>query len=194
MKLLSILTPGIPERLEQIGRLTAAIQGFLKGEGQVEHLVFIDNRQRTVGEKRQALLEMAQGLYVAFVDDDDAVTNDYASEILKAIYHRPDVVTFRQVAEIEGVAGEVDFSIKHPDNEAWRPGGVCKRRPWHVCAWKRSIAMRSSFPATNYGEDWAWAAPLQARLTNEEHIDKVLHYYRHSAERTAAPHPASLTK
>src|SRR5262252_6316020 len=62
----------------------------------VEILCFLDNRARTVGEKRQALLDMAGGEYIAFVDDDDDVAEDYVDRLLECIQHNRgvDVIAF----------------------------------------------------------------------------------------------------
>src|SRR5689334_10344559 len=53
--LLSILTPAVPARLRQLEWLMAKIDRQI-GDKPVEHLILIDNKRRTVGEKRDALL------------------------------------------------------------------------------------------------------------------------------------------
>jgi hypothetical protein len=45
------------------------------------------------------------------------------------------------------------------------------------------------FPATNYGEDWAWARHLVIDATKEHHIDEVLHTYRYDSKVSEAPPP-----
>lgn len=192
--ILSILTPAVPRRLPQIESLCAEI-GRQIGDLPVEHLVLLDNKKRTVGEKRDALLRMARGQYVAFVDDDDTVSGDYVSEIVSACtLANPDVVTFQQGVSYNEMTGTVEFKLGNP-NEPFAPGAITRRNAWHVCAWRRSLAIMSHFPASNYGEDWAFAAPLCA-LTGlrEFHIPKVLHYYRHSATTTEAPPPLTGNK
>lgn len=186
--LLSILTPAVPSRLAQLEELIACLD---IGERPVEHLVLLDNRRRTVGEKRDALLRASRGRYVAFVDDDDMVSSDYLDCLLPAIAQEPDVITFCQHATVDGAASRIEFRLGHP-NEPFQPGGLTRRNAWHVCAWRRTLALSSRFPATNYGEDWAYAAPLCA-LPNlcEVHIPRVLHFYRHSAATTLAPAPVA---
>jgi hypothetical protein len=71
---------------------------------------------------------------------------------------------------------------------------VFKRNAWHVCAWRRELAIQSSFPACNYGEDWAFAEPLCKIARTEVHIPRVLHFYNHSSETTEAPHPQCESK
>jgi len=186
--ILSILTPGIPTRMTQITELCNNLAEQI-GNSPVEHLVLIDNRKRTIGEKRDALLRAAKGSYVAFCDDDDFPYSNYVSTILKASESNPDVITFNQYVDYNGQTGEVYFKLGHP-NEGFKPGGITLRNAWHVCAWRRSIAVMSSFPASNYGEDWAFASKLcQIEGLKEVHIDEVIHKYIHNAATTAAPPP-----
>jgi glycosyltransferase involved in cell wall biosynthesis len=188
--ILSILTPAVPSRLDQLAALTATLAEQI-GDRPVEHLVLLDNKRRTVGEKRDALLRAARGKYVAFCDDDDAVSSDYIACLLTAAASDPDVITFLQDCTVEGQKGIVEFRLG-ASNEAFRPNsaGVTRRAAWHVCAWRRTLAVLSAFPPLNYGEDWAFASPLNhIPDLREVHIPKVLHYYRHSAATTEAPAP-----
>jgi len=79
--LLSILTPAVPSRLGALDALCSELAAQI-GELPVEHLVLLDNKRRTVGEKRDSLLRIARGDFVAFVDDDDKVSGDYVQAIL----------------------------------------------------------------------------------------------------------------
>ena len=199
--ILSILTPAVPSRMNQLDWLVQKVSRQID-DRLVEHLVLIDNKRRTVGAKRDALLRAAKGKYVAFVDDDDNISEDYVTEILKAAEQDPDVITFQQLAKINGAVGTIQFKLGNP-NEEFKPSGFIhgglvseveesepiKRNAWHVCAWRRTLATLSRFPNNSYGEDWAFAAPLCAMARSEVHIPKVLHYYNHSTKDTEAPAP-----
>lgn len=183
---LSILTPAIPKRMLQVAELCEALAEQI-GQKPVEHLVFIDNKRRSVGFKRDSLLRIARGDYVVFVDDDDEVLPGYVDEILGAIATSPDVVTFNQEAIVNGHRGIVEFKLGN-NNDAFIPGGITKRNAWHVCAWRRSLALLSHFPDSSYGEDWAFAAKLCGIAgLKSVHIPKVLHRYVHSSQTTEAP-------
>jgi hypothetical protein len=184
---LSILTPAIPARLRQLEKLCGELETQI-GSLPVEHLVLLDNKRRTVGEKRDALLRAARGAYVAFVDDDDFISHDYVLLLLQKIRLRPDVITFRQQATVNGVTAGIVFGLGNP-NEPFQAGATIRRNAWHVCAWRRSLAILSHFPALNYGEDWSFAEPLCRLAKTEEHVPKTLHYYYHSSATTAAPGP-----
>lgn len=195
--LLSILTPTIPGRRDQLTELERQIRESTPEEyrGQVQHLSMCDNRVMSIGKKREALVRAACGLYVAFVDDDDWVAPDYVSELCAAIDDRahtldeyPDVITFEQDGTYNGQRSTVEFKLGNP-NGLFNPGGKTLRAAWHVCAWRRKLAVRFPFPDTNYGEDWGWAFHLNAVAKRSQHIPKILHYYRHDATTTAAPEP-----
>jgi len=51
----------------------------------IELLAFFDNKKRTIGKKRQNMLQLAQGEYVVFIDDDDKIADDYIDEIMTYI-------------------------------------------------------------------------------------------------------------
>ena len=186
--MLSILTPAVPSRF---GVLKTLCNEFTRqiGDLPVEHLVLIDNKRRTVGAKRDALLRAARGRYVTFCDDDDLPEPDYVRALLEASEGLPDVITFRQRVSYNGQEGEVEFKLGN-HNDAFSPSRLTRRNAWHVCAWRRELAVLSAFPNSNYGEDWAYASRLCAIPNLKEvHIPRVLHTYIHSAETTEAPPP-----
>ena len=182
---LSILTPTIPSRKEQLSKLSEKIAKQSNNLA-VEHLSFADNRTRTIGAKRQALLDLARGEYIAFVDDDDDIEPDYVSEILLAIQQGPDVITFEQNSYYNGAFSKVVFGLNNRD-EPFQPNGITLRAPWHVCVWKRELVKTCQFGESNYGEDIIWSRQARARIKTSLHIDKTLCTYRHDAALTAAP-------
>lgn len=188
--ILSILTPSVPSRLYswQLANLSKTLAQQI-GERPVEHLILLDNKRRTIGGKRDALLRAARGEYVAFVDDDDFVYDQYVDKLLAAAVSRPDVITFNQWAVINGLGGQVEFRLGHP-NDPWNPEGITRRNAWHVCAWRRALAIQSHFPDNSYGEDWGFAARLCALPgLREVHIPEILHRYEHTTAGTEAPPP-----
>jgi hypothetical protein len=183
--LLSILTPTIPTRASQLAALTQKIAGQI-GNLPAEHLVLSDNRSRTIGAKRQSLVDIARGEYIAFVDDDDDVSDDYVASLLTAIQTGADAITFHQRAIYNGLESEVHFGVNNQD-EAFNPGGITLRAPWHICAWKREVVAGCLFGESNYGEDLVWCQQARRRISTGHHIPRVLHAYRHDAATTAAP-------
>jgi len=187
--LLSVLTPAVPSRWAQLQKLSDELARQI-GDKPVEHLTLVDNKRRTVGEKRDALLRASRGQYVAFCDDDDWVRPNYVAKIVSAIQFNPgvDVITFSQHSQVNEHISEVCFGLGNP-NQSFNPGGTTFRNAWHVCAWRRGLAVQSFFPASNYGEDWAYASRLCAVAKTSVHIPYILHEYHHSSATTEAPPP-----
>ena len=193
--ILSILTPTIPERVfkqheysDNIWKLPLLMGSLTRqiGDLPVEHLVLCDNRARSIGAKRQALVDIARGQYIAFVDDDDDVSGDYVESLLRAAETGADVITFRQRAIYNELESEVHFGVNNQDG-AFNLGGITLRAPWHVCAWRRERVEGCLFAESNYGEDLVWCHQARKRIRTGHHIDKVLHTYRHDAATTSAP-------
>jgi glycosyltransferase involved in cell wall biosynthesis len=178
--LLSILIPTVPERFDALQKLVAELTAQNKNK-KAEILYFGDNRLRTIGAKRNGLLQAARGHYVAFCDDDDKVSGNYIAAITGVAEKEiVDVISFRQSAIWDGQHSEVHFSIQNR-NEAFKPGEITKRFPWHVCAWRREIAQEGVFKNVNWGEDAVWVAQVAGLARREANIPEILHYYEHGS-------------
>ena len=188
---LSILIPSIPSRFPLLYDQWDMIAGIV-GDKDVEILAFTDNKKRSIGLKRDALVQMAHGEYLAFVDDDDEVYPCYVEEMLKGIESGSDVISIRQHATIErGNKFRVDFGVSNPNEEARQVNDVwvdVMRKPFHTCAWKTEIAKRHHFPDASYGEDWHWCKRVLEDVKTEHKIMKPLLCYHWSETVTEAAH------
>ena len=72
---LSIIIPAVPSRFEKARKLFEFMQANSTDE--VEILLLFDNKKRSIGKKREAILELAQGDYFWMVDDDDGIFEVY---------------------------------------------------------------------------------------------------------------------
>ena len=100
----SVLVCTMPERdvdfielWNHLFRLRNGLPESLKKR--VEIIAISDNRKMTIGDKRNLLLENSVGDYVAFIDDDDWVSNNYLLKILWEIKKGPDAVGFHVKCE-----------------------------------------------------------------------------------------------
>ena len=181
--LFSILIPTLEERRAQFARLEQELRAQIeraKMEAQVELVVWCDNREHSVGAKRNALLERARGEYVAFVDDDDAVHQNYVALITRALREHPDV-------DCLGIQGLVYFRGAHPKRFVYSAqydhyfsrGGVYYRPPYILNPMRRAHAQAFKFPHVNYSEDAAWAMQLaRARILKREVLlPEILYHY-----------------
>lgn len=176
--LLSILIPTVPERAGELSALLHNIEPQTIGLP-VEVLVLLDNHQRSIGLKRNSLLEIARGKYVAFCDDDDSVSEDYCATLCDMAKVDVDVLCFRQFAKWNDAESTIEFRINHPVLGIFRPDGVTKRFPWHVCAWRRGLAQQCCFTDKMFGEDYDWVLQAEELVKTEAYSPKILHFYTH---------------
>src|SRR6185312_11466640 len=174
---LSILICSVQKRLQKFAQLAEHLEKQATGKA-VEILWLGDNKSMTVGEKRNKLLSISKGNYVAFVDDDDWVADDYIDELLKGTESGKDVICFNALYRnlLTGVEEPVSFDISNLNvNEQ----GHRLRMPSHLCAVKREAAIATGFLSANFGEDTNFGLRLrnERRIQSQHKIDKVLYYY-----------------
>ena len=194
----SVLILSIPSRNESLMAAMKQLQEQADATGQgkaVEILVLLDNRSKSIAEKRNDLLQAARGKYIAFLDDDDAISKEYMSKILAAIdeYDGVDCISFNQWCSINGEPMNVEFGIGNPHGHLWRDEdgflGDIKRPPYHMCVWRREIAVTEMFKPV-YGangqssEDIDWLMRLYPKIQTEHHIDDSLHGYIYNSKTT----------
>ncbi len=174
-KKLSVLICSLHKRKALLKRLLDILNKQKTDE--IEILVDCDDGIITTGEKRNKLLHKAKGDYVTFIDDDDVVSNDYISKILKAVKSNPDCC---------GIEGEVIFTLKNRKkkfihsikyNHWFEENGVYYRCPNHISPVKRSLALKAGFPNINREEDKAYSLRLRPYLKTEKRIEGVIYHY-----------------
>lgn len=184
---LSVLICSTHTRWDTFGR---AIQAQIWGQvaalpdpARVEVLMLTDNKQQMLGHKRNLLVDMAQGRYVAFVDDDDRLEPDYLTALLKATESGADVITFLVSVGLNGQKPKICRYSKDFAADRNTPSGY-ERLPNHICAVKRDLARKVSFPLVPYGEDAGYSKLLHPLLSTEHAIDRVLYHYDYNSDTT----------
>ncbi len=176
---LSILICSVKKRLVQFAQLAEHLEKQAQNKP-VEILWLGDNKTMSVGEKRNKLLSISKGDYVAFVDDDDWIAGDYVDEILKGIEKKPDCVTFNAIYSTdEGEAIPVEYSVNNILNVD-EPNKPRLRVPNHLIPMKREFALATMFLEKNFGEDTDYGLRVRRLLKTEYKIEKPLYYYRFS--------------
>jgi len=188
---LSVLIAAIPSRLDMMAALFKTLREQAEAAGHsgaVELLVVLDNQAQTIAAKRNNLLRMAQGDYVAFLDDDDGVSDHYIASLIAAINAHPgvDCISFNQACTIDGRPMRVRFGMGNPhENLRHAEDGTLadiRRPPYHVCAWRRALAQSEVFaesytPSGQSNEDLHWLMRLYPKVQTEHHIEEALHHY-----------------
>ena len=174
---LSILICSLTERRNIfLDRLLDKLEPQVKDKN-VELLVFSDNAKRSIGQKRNDAIKMANGKYTCFIDDDDLVSDDYVDLILKEIRDwSPDVIVFdalitfdEQRPKLVKYGREFDYCEKE---EAYY------RHPNHLMVHKKSN-ITEWFQDIKTGEDDEWASRMLDRIVTQSRIEKILYYYEY---------------
>ena len=205
----SILIAAIPERYHSTHGLLLSLLEYqsVARIPDIELLYLMDNKRRSVGEKRNDLLAAARGEYISFIDDDDEVAPDYVQRIHRTIAagrkQTPpvDVICFRQIAHLHphGVTHDCTYSLAHFNREQRRqlapalgadgkPEGnrlLWTGPPAHTMVWRRTLVADIKFPSEQFGEDVTWVDAACARAKSETQIDFVGYHYKFDPDRSA---------
>lgn len=152
-------------------------------QDRVEIVVLTDNKKMMLGHKRNVMVEMAQGKYVVFVDDDDRIADDYIVSLLEATTHDTDSIVFQAEVSLNNEKPKLCYYSKDIKADYNKPNAYY-RIPNHICCVKKSVSLKSSFPNVLYGEDAGYGKILLPHLKTEYKIDKVLYYYDYNSETT----------
>lgn len=145
---------------------------------EVEILVNSDNKEKTSGRKAQELIERAKGNYIAFIDDDDEVSESYIEQVLKAVESNPDCVATNGTYWIDGrfVANwylSKDFTDVNVSSVLYH------RRTNHISPVLREHALKAGFPDKSNAEDKAYSEALNPFLKSETTITEPIYHYKY---------------
>lgn len=148
----------------------------------VEYLTYYDNKESSIGSKRQWLLERAQGKYLSFVDDDDDVTDAYIEDLVETIKGSYPVMRLR------GQISQYTFthSIQNSTSSTMARGEEFLRPPNHLNPMMSDVAKLIRFKDAVRGEDLEWTIRLAKSgfLINEYRSDHSrIHYIYNMGDR-----------
>lgn len=187
--LLSILVPTVMERDIQISNLfyLEELKKVPKHKGKttiatrtgLEVIIIADNKEMTIGEKRELLYKEATGLFSWQIDDDDDIAPNAIELILEAIKSNPEVdcITFREKCTMNGVYKSSNHSLRYSQWMDNSDGYDYVRSPFYKDVIRTDIAKSVPFPHIRYNEDEQWSVALLPHLHSEIHIDEELYYY-----------------
>lgn len=176
---LSILIPTLPERYPMLAVLLEHLgKQAEKYPNQVEILIDDRGREITTGEKRNDLIQKAQGNYTVFVDDDDWVADYYVEEIMKAIELNPDCIGISGLMTTNGGSPMI---FKHYLGADYvLRDGYYHRFNNHLNPIKSIYSKQIKFEHITIGEDYKWGCKLRDSgfLKKEYTIEKIMYYYK----------------
>jgi glycosyltransferase involved in cell wall biosynthesis len=147
----------------------------------IEFLYEMDNKQISVGAKRQKLLERATGDYIVFFDDDDFPEPYYVMEILWALASKPDCLGYLIKMTTNSEREQVCcHSLRYPEWKDNVDGYDYVRNVTHFNVVRRDLALQVGFKDKRFGEDKLYSDAVTKLCKTEVFIDKVMFHYRYS--------------
>lgn len=142
---------------------------------QIEIISLCDNKEMTIGEKRNKLNAMAKGKYVVQWDDDDWISNDAIELIMRAIELDVDCITHKSPIDKEIWTNEFFYySIKHN----WE----FKKNIWYIapdqkCPIKKEIIDKIKFKNIRNQEDQQFGISVKQFLKTEYFIETPIYFH-----------------
>ena len=179
---LSILIATVKEREEKFNNLFNRITSIVKDYDGIEILYndaprYDEPNGLTVGEKRQALIDVAKGKYIMFVDDDDDVQDNFIESLYPLLDKDVDVINGNVLAYIDGITHIIDQSIFY--NSEQLQEGITKRFPSVMSVWNRELTKKAKFKPLNNGEDFDWTHQMNPKT--EIKTDLIWQVYNYSS-------------
>lgn len=183
---LSILIPTIQSRQTEYDQLVRFLKWQINNNGypkeSVEILSMCDNKEMSVGFKRQQLYNTAQGEYSWMIDDDDMIAWNAIGLIMQRLDGNVDCVGFKELCIFDGKRVESSsFSLKYPGWMDNYDGFNHVRTPFFKTPIKTVLCRQVGVADMRFGEDHDFAMRIHPLLKTESYIDEFIYFYQHNS-------------
>lgn len=183
---LTIAIPTIVTRKAKFDLLRLHLQNQINEYGfqkEVEIISECDNKEISIGAKRQLLIDKAKGDYIVMLDDDDWCPYYFVVEIIKALASNPDCVGYLELCKFQNRRDEIScFSNRF---KAWGDnqfGYNHVRTPFFKSPIKTELVRQVGCNDLRFGEDHDFAKRVFPLLKTEVFISKIMYEYRYKSE------------
>ena len=174
----TVLIPTIPGREQSLQQLVFSIHEKVRRicpDLRLEVILGFDNKEKSIGMKRQEMVQSAQGKYVSFIDDDDEITDAYVEDVWQTIQLNIPVMRLR------GQIGDYTFthSLENKLSDPMAKNGIFVRPPNHLNPMMTDVAKLIPYRDSFRGEDLDWTIRMSRAgfLTHEYFSDNSrIHY------------------
>jgi hypothetical protein len=187
----SVLIPTMTGREATLARLLASIRekcARLAPTLRVEICLEYDNKEVSIGVKRQTLLQRAKGKYTSFIDDDDDITDAYIEDLQACLAEGAHVMRLRGQMGVYPFLHSTAHTLATPMATHDTPA-VFQRPPNHLNPMLADIAKLIPFKNATYGEDLDWTLSLyRTGLLRSEYRSppERVHYIYQIGDRTVS--------
>lgn len=182
--LLSVLIPTIKSREVKFTALKDRLVELSKGYP-VEIVSLCDNKEMSIGEKRQKLYESAKGIYSVQVDDDDDLSDSFFEDVMPVCKTKLyDCITYLEVCSnsLNNATFFTNHSLSY-DKWAANIGGFrFVRTPFCKDVLLTEKCVLAGVPFIRWNEDEQFAERIKPLLNKEFHIGHALYKYQYSFE------------
>ena len=185
----SILIPTIPGREASLRRLLESIREKIARicpALRYEICLAFDNRETSIGMKRQELLQGAKGKYVSFIDDDDDITSEYVEDFVGMMQGSYPTMRLRGRIDPYTFTHSVGNSLDSPMAKQ----SVFLRPPNHLNPMMTDVAKLIHYKDGTRGEDLDWTIRMARTgfITHEYTSDESrIHYIYNMGTRNVDP-------
>jgi hypothetical protein len=149
----------------------------------VEIIVDTDNMYKSVGKKRNDLIEKSQGEFICFIDDDDFVSENYLSTILYHLNSGIDILLIG-IKHIKNGVNEIKILPSLYIDNLNTGEAVFKTNHFHLCPHKKSIARNVLFECVNFAEDMLYSQNMVRHINNSYLISEPIYIYFDNLEKS----------
>lgn len=194
---LSILIPTVVGREPKFNVLKTKIKSQAEAAAlvlglDIEIISAKDNKEISIGKKRQILYQKARGIFSVQLDDDDDIADDYVKTVHAAAQHAvkvgADCIGYQELCSTtqNKVKKLSNFSLKYP---AWKEFQFAEeagfhhyRTPFCKTPILTKLCVKAGVPDMRFGEDHEFAKRVYPLLQKEVYISKVMYLYNYAPE------------
>jgi hypothetical protein len=185
----SICVPTVNGREYKFQKLIDNLQDQIengKYEKYVEIIICKDNKEISIGAKRDKMIMESSGVFCVMIDDDDNVVGDYIQTLIENYDSKVDTIGY--IEECRNNGFNPKFSKISTTCNKWRevsvPIGKFSnfRTPYFKNPIKTKIMKRVGCEDMRWGEDHDFSDRILPYLKKEKFIDKVMYLYNYISE------------
>lgn len=185
--LLEIQIPTIETRVPQFEELTESIYKQIK-EHKLQDKVSItfcrDNKEMSIGAKRQKMYQESKALFTVQVDDDDRLVEDYCPVMVEHIEKYPSIDAFGYIEDIlqDPATGKPTYALHKNDFNDWnKVDDVYHRTLFMKDPIRTEICKQVPVTDRRFGEDHLWANHLKQSvlIKTAYFINRKMYIYRY---------------